>query len=114
MATLWSLYYALFAPPGASRRSTTNDTALGAAYCPFLWQSVENASLRVEIGKTPLSRGLEMGLKCYAHLNAWAWLGIPSESAFPLRCCPGRAASNTPILCHINVVSDERKGDRGE
>lgn len=98
------LYYALFALSGGKPLLlATNDTASARLY-QFPPQSVENAPLRVEIGKTPLFKGLEMGLKSYAHLNAWAWLGIPSEFAFGAKRF-GRVPSNTPILCHINVVS---------
>lgn len=98
-----TLYYSLFAlSNGQLTLLSTNDTASARAY-KLPAQAFSDEPLNVEIGTTPLIRGLELGLKNYAHLGGSAWIGIPSDLAFG-RGRFGSVPANTPILCHISVV----------
>lgn len=98
------LRYSLFALSNSKLTLlATNDTATARTY-QMPPQAFDSSLLRVEIGKTPLIKGLEVGIKNYAHLNGRAWLGIPSDLAYG-RTRFGNVPSNTPILCLINVVS---------
>lgn len=98
------LYYALFALSGGKPvLLSTNDTASARIY-NYPLKILDSSPLRVEIGKTPLIKGLELGLKSYAHLNGRAWLGIPSDLAFGGERFV-RVPSNTPILCLIHVIN---------
>lgn len=98
------LYYSLFALSGDKPTLlATNDTAAARIY-KYPTHNFDSSPLRVELGKTPLIKGLEIGLKSYAHLHGRAWLGIPSDLAYGTERFV-RAPSNTPILCLIHVIS---------
>lgn len=98
------LRYSLFALSSSKLALlATNDTATARIY-QMPPQAFDSSLLRVEIGKTPLIKGLEVGIKNYAHLNGRAWLGIPSDLAYGRKRF-GNVPSNTPILCQIQVVS---------
>lgn len=98
------LYYAFFALSGGKLDllATNNDTVAQSYQQPI--ETQDDRPLRIEIGKTQLMKGFELGLKNYAQLNGVGWLGIPSDLAYG-NSRFGRVAPNTPILCQIYIVS---------
>lgn len=98
------LNFAIFAlTRGKPLLIATNDTATARSN-KLPPQAYDTIPLRAEIGKTKLIKGLELGLKNYAHLHGRAWLGIPSDLAFGTERFV-RVPSNTPILCRIEVIN---------
>ena len=98
------LYYAFFALSGGKLDllATNNDTVAQSYQQPI--ETQDDRPLRIEIGKTQLMKGFELGLKNYAQLNGVGWPGIPSDLAYG-NSRFGRVAPNTPILCQIYIVS---------
>lgn len=61
------------------------------------------APLPITLGTTPLLKGIDKGLRLFAHQHGNGWLGIPSEYGYGARSM-GHVPRNSPLVCYIECV----------